>query len=190
MYGSATELVITGTSDGTFGTGVHRFVLDPSLGEFIYIGPIAVPAKCKTIYSCNEGNSKAWDPEIQKAVATFKGEDGGKVYSARYIGSMVSDVHRTLLYGGIFMYPADKNSPKGKLRARSHCRFVLSPIHFIPDLLTYSVPLFLKRQCDRTLGKLRMLYEGFPMALITEQAGGVASTGMFEGSISRGRDCH
>eukprot|EP01051_Picozoa_sp_SAG22_P026663 SAG22_NODE_8529_length_648_cov_0.841530_2_plen_68_part_01 len=44
------------------------------------------------------------------------GEGGGKLYSARYIGSMVSDVHRTLLYGGIFLYPADKKSPKGKLR--------------------------------------------------------------------------
>merc|ERR1711979_149091 len=63
-----------------------------------------------------------------------------------YVGSMVSDVHRTLLYGGIFLYPADKKSTKGKLR---------------------------------------VLYEGFPMAMITEQAGGVASTGMFKGKVGR-----
>lgn len=55
MYGSATEMVLTGTADTTFGTGVHRFVLDPSLGEFIYIAPILIPtANPKTIYSCNE----------------------------------------------------------------------------------------------------------------------------------------
>ena len=80
--------------------------------------------------------------QIKKAVQTFK--DTG--YGARYVGSMVSDVHRTILYGGIFVYPADKKSPKGKLR---------------------------------------VLYEGFPMALIVESAGGVASTGMFNGSVQR-----
>ena len=67
-------------------------------------------------------------------------------YAARYVGSMVSDVHRTILYGGIFVYPADKKSPKGKLR---------------------------------------VLYEGFPMALIVESAGGIASTGMFNGKVQR-----
>ena len=71
-------------------------------------------------------------------------------YAARYVGSMVSDVHRTILYGGIFLYPADKKSPKGKLR---------------------------------------VLYEGFPMALIVESAGGVASTGMFNGKV-RAVSCH
>lgn len=141
MYGSAIELVIT------FNNGVHRFTLDDSIGEFVYIGPIAFPAKNKTIYSCNEGNYQLWDPEIQQAVEMFKTpKDGGKAYAARYVGSMVSDVHRTILYGGIFMYPADKKSTKGKLR---------------------------------------LLYEGLPMASIIEQAGGVASTGMFKGSIQR-----
>jgi len=147
MYGSATELVLTGKSDSVFGRGTHRFVLDPSFGEFIYIGPLAVPADGgKRIYSCNEGNMTSWDGPIKKAVDGFKGLGGDKPYTARYVGSMVSDVHRTLLYGGIFLYPADKKSPKGKLR---------------------------------------MLYEGYPMALITEQAGGCASTGMFEGQVRR-----
>ena len=56
----------------------------------------------KKIYSCNEGNSNNWDTQIKKAVQNFK--DTG--YAARYVGSMVSDVHRTILYGGIFVYPA------------------------------------------------------------------------------------
>lgn len=147
MYGSATELVLTGKSDDVFGKGVHRFVLDPSYGEFIYVGPMVIPASGgKEIYSCNEGNSSFWDPKIKAAVDEFKGSEGAKPYAMRYVGSMVSDIHRTLCYGGIFLYPADKKSPKGKLR---------------------------------------MLYEGYPMALITEQAGGVASTGMFNGSVQR-----
>ncbi|CAM9163425.1 unnamed protein product [Phaeothamnion confervicola] len=141
MYGSATELVLT-----FYGSGVHRFTLDPSLGEFMHISKnVRVPDKPKAIYSCNEGNSESWDDAIKAAVHHFK-TNNGKPYAARYVGSMVSDVHRTLLYGGVFLYPADKKSP---------------------------------------LGKLRVLYEGFPMALIVEQAGGLASTGMFKGSIQR-----
>eukprot|EP00621_Florenciella_sp_RCC1693_P007722 CAMPEP_0182531262 /NCGR_PEP_ID=MMETSP1323-20130603/8446_1 /TAXON_ID=236787 /ORGANISM="Florenciella parvula, Strain RCC1693" /LENGTH=417 /DNA_ID=CAMNT_0024740785 /DNA_START=67 /DNA_END=1321 /DNA_ORIENTATION=- len=141
MYGSAIDLCIT------FMNGVHRFTLDDSIGEFVYIGPLTFPAKNKTIYSCNEGNYQLWDANIQQSVELFKNpSDGSKPYSARYVGSMVSDVHRTILYGGIFLYPADKKSTKGKLR---------------------------------------LLYEGLPMASIIEQAGGVASTGMFQGSVQR-----
>lgn len=137
MYGAATELVIT------FGKGVQRFAMDPALGEFLFVSDIKMdPSGGKKIFSCNEGNSLQWDPPILKFVGSCK-ERG---YSARYVGSMVSDVHRTLLYGGIFLYPADKKSTKGKLR---------------------------------------VLYEGFPMAMITEQAGGVASTGMFKGKLHR-----
>ena len=65
----------------------------------------------KKIYACNEGNSINWDKPIIDSVQHFKDNQ----YSARYVGSMVSDVHRTILYGGIFLYPADKKSPKGKL---------------------------------------------------------------------------
>ncbi|CBJ29285.1 cytosolic fructose-1,6-bisphosphatase [Ectocarpus siliculosus] len=100
--------------------------------------------KAQNIYSCNEGNFDSWDEEIKRAVMGFKTES--PPWAQRYVGSMVSDVHRTLLYGGLFLYPADKKSTKGKLR---------------------------------------VLYEGFPMALIIEQAGGSASTGMFNGSIGR-----
>merc|ERR1719284_1810374 len=139
MYGAATELVMC------FKQGkVERFALDPSLGEFIHTHTdVKFPVDGgKKIYSCNEGNALNWDESIKQAVQTFKETK----YAARYVGSMVSDVHRTILYGGVFIYPADKKSPKGKLR---------------------------------------VLYEGFPMALIVETAGGIASTGMFNGSVQR-----
>jgi len=137
MFGAATELVIT------YGNGVHRFALDVAIGEFLFVETMKIPeGGGKKIYSCNEGNSHSWDQPIKDSVKGFK-ESG---YAARYVGSMVSDVHRTLLYGGVFLYPADKKSKKGKLR---------------------------------------VLYEGFPMAMITEQAGGVASTGMYLGKIGR-----
>eukprot|EP00429_Kryptoperidinium_foliaceum_P083123 CAMPEP_0176210684 /NCGR_PEP_ID=MMETSP0121_2-20121125/14269_1 /TAXON_ID=160619 /ORGANISM="Kryptoperidinium foliaceum, Strain CCMP 1326" /LENGTH=369 /DNA_ID=CAMNT_0017549721 /DNA_START=61 /DNA_END=1166 /DNA_ORIENTATION=- len=96
MYGAATELVIT------FGTGVQRFALDPAFGEFLFVSDVKMPADGgKKIFSCNEGNSLQWDAPILSYVEACK--DNG--YAARYVGSMVSDVHRTLLYGGIFLYP-------------------------------------------------------------------------------------
>lgn len=64
------------------------------------------------IYSCNEGNFDSWDEEIKRAVMGFKTDSPS--WAQRYVGSMVSDVHRTLLYGGLFLYPADKKSTKGK----------------------------------------------------------------------------
>ena len=93
---------------------MHRFTLDDSVGEFCYFGQLKIPEKPKTIYSCNEGNYSLWDKEIQEATDAFKA--GPKPYSARYVGSMVSDVHRTLLYGGIFGYAADTKNKAGKLR--------------------------------------------------------------------------
>lgn len=111
MYGSATNLVIS------VGTGVHGFTLDPSLGEFVLTHPdIKIPTRGK-IYSVNEGNAKNWDKATSEYIQSLKyPEEGKKSYSLRYIGSMVADVHRTLFYGGIFIYPADKKSPNGKLR--------------------------------------------------------------------------
>merc|ERR1712118_289081 len=127
MYGAATELVLCFK-----GQSVQRFALDPSLGEFVHThSNVTFPAGGgKKIYSCNEGNFPYWDQPIKDAVTEFK----AKKYALRYVGSMVSDVHRTILYGGVFVYPADKKSPKGKLR---------------------------------------VLYEGFPMALLVEAAGDV-----------------
>jgi len=140
-YSSAVEMVFTFR-----GREVHGFCLDSTIGEFVHTRPnMRFPADGgKLIYSANEGNSLHWDEPIKAAIESFK--NAKKPYSARYVGSMVADIHRTILYGGIYLYPADAKSPKGKLR---------------------------------------LLYEGIPMAMIIEQAGGVASTGMFQGKISR-----
>lgn len=109
MYGSATQLVITVKN------GVHGFTLDPTIGEFILSHPnIKIPSNPKKIYSVNEGNYANWDEPTKAFVEECKAAKSP--YSARYVGSMVSDVNRTLMYGGIFMYPADKKSKDGKLR--------------------------------------------------------------------------
>jgi fructose-1,6-bisphosphatase I len=111
MYGSATVMVFS------TGEGVNGFTLDPSSGEFVLTHPeIRIP-KRKNIYSINEGYAKYWYPNLAKYVEKIKNPANEKqVYSLRYVGSMVADVHRTLLYGGIFMYPPDTRSPEGKLR--------------------------------------------------------------------------
>lgn len=109
MYGASAQLVIT-----MRGGGVNGFTLENSLGEFILTHPnMQLPAK-RDIYSVNEGNSMYWDEWCNEYFRSLKypGE-GKKPYSARYIGSMVADAYRTLLYGGVFAYPADSKSPKG-----------------------------------------------------------------------------
>lgn len=94
----------------------------PFSGEFILTHPDMRIPKKRAIYSVNEGNSLYWEDNTKKYFESLKfpGE-GGKPYSSRYIGSMVADAYRTLLYGGIFAYPADKKSPKGKLRILYEC---------------------------------------------------------------------
>ncbi|KAH9001265.1 fructose-1,6-bisphosphatase class 1/Sedoheputulose-1,7-bisphosphatase [Lactarius akahatsu] len=133
MYGSSANLVLS------TGNGVNGYTLDTALGEFVLTHPdIKIPPRGK-IYSFNEGNSLYFHPPTVNYLNSVKFPPAGKTpYSARYIGSMVADVHRTLLYGGIFGYPDDKKSKQGKLR---------------------------------------LLYEAFPMAFLTEQAGGIATTG-------------
>ncbi len=86
-YGSATELIIT-----FYGSKVERFTLDPSLGEFIHIGRVEMPKTPKTIYSCNQGNFSQWDDSLKAYVNSIILCE--KPYSHRYVGSMVSDVHR------------------------------------------------------------------------------------------------
>ncbi|EDO15584.1 hypothetical protein Kpol_483p3 [Vanderwaltozyma polyspora DSM 70294] len=132
MYGASTHLMLT------TGNGVNGFTLDTNLGEFILTQKNLVLPPSREIYSINEGNTKYWDDSIKQYINKLKGEDdvNAKPYSARYIGSMVADMHRTFLYGGLFAYPAD----------------------------SYKSPN----------GKLRLLYEAFPMAFLVEQAGGKA----------------
>jgi fructose-1,6-bisphosphatase I len=134
VYGSSTMMVFTARH------GVYGFTYDPSVGEFLLSHTDIRTPKRGTIFSVNEGNYQRWQPGVRKYVDFVKQSDSatGRPYSARYIGSMVADVHRNLLYGGIYLYPADTKHGDGKLR---------------------------------------LMYEANPLALIVEQAGGYASNG-------------
>jgi fructose-1,6-bisphosphatase I len=117
MYGASAQLVIT-MRGGT----VNGFTLDNGIGEFILSHPDMRLPKSRAIYSVNEGNSLYWEDKTIGYFNSLKlAQENGKPYSSRYIGSMVADAYRTLLYGGIFAYPADKKSPKGKLRILYEC---------------------------------------------------------------------
>uniref|UniRef100_A0A914VVG9 fructose-bisphosphatase n=1 Tax=Plectus sambesii TaxID=2011161 RepID=A0A914VVG9_9BILA len=118
LYGSATMVVLS------TGHGVNGFMLDPSLGEFILTNP---NMKCKPrgkVYSLNEGYGKKWSKGLAEYIRTLKDPaDGKPPYGQRYVGSMVADVHRTLLNGGIFMYPATSEAPKGKVNTEFLFKF-------------------------------------------------------------------
>lgn len=138
MYGSSTMMVYT------TGKGVYGFTLDPTVGEFMLSHPrITVPERGSQ-FSCNMGNYHYWSPGVRKYVDDLHVVDKTRrrPYSSRYIGSLVADIHRTLLYGGIFMYPLDYKDPQ------------------------------------KPSGKLRLLYEASPMAMLMEQAGGAATDGI------------
>lgn len=107
LYGTSVMFVYS------CGHGVNGFTLDPSIGSFLLSHPdIKIPKSGKT-YSINEGYEQAWEPKLRSFIDSLKSTGE---YKSRYIGSMVADVHRTLLTGGIFIYPQDENSPEGKLR--------------------------------------------------------------------------
>ncbi|EFP12088.1 CRE-FBP-1 protein [Caenorhabditis remanei] len=116
LYGSATMVVLS------TGDGVNGFTLDPSIGEFILTHP---NMKCKekgSIYSLNEGYAKTWSKGFAEYIRTRKEpEPGKKAMGQRYVGSMVADVHRTILNGGIFLYPPTASAPNGKLRLLYEC---------------------------------------------------------------------
>ena len=125
LYGTSIMLVIS------LGEGVNGFTLDNSLGEFVLTHPNIKMKPTAPIYSINEGNSIYWDSPTKQFVEYLKttSKDKKSPYSLRYVGSMVADVHRTLLYGGIFMYPSDSKSPNGKLRYL----YEVSPLSFIME---------------------------------------------------------
>ncbi len=125
VYGSSTILVYT------TGNGVYGFTLDPAVGEFLLSHDnIRIPTKGK-IYSINEGNYLYWDDGLKKYIKYLQQHDKetGRPYSARYVGSLVADFHRNLIYGGIFMYPRDNKNPNGKLRLIYEC----NPLAFIVE---------------------------------------------------------
>ena len=124
VYGSSTILVYS-----TGHHGVHGFTLDPAFGEFILSHEdIKIPEKGR-IYSANEGNYLKWPQGVKNYIKYLQSHTfDEKPYQARYVGSMVADLHRTLLYGGIFMYPSDlQHYASGKLRLMYEC----NPMAFI-----------------------------------------------------------
>jgi len=160
LYGPSTMLVYT------TGQGVHGFTLDPSVGEFLLSHPnMQMPPEGK-IYSVNEGNWGAWDAKTRQAIEYFKtpNERRGSC-SARYVGSLVADFHRTLLYGGIYMYPMDHREGKSRGKLRYLCEAaplalvaenaggaatdgVRRILDITPDKLHARVPLFIGSKND------------------------------------------
>ncbi len=127
VYGAGTLLVLATDQ------GVNGFTLDPGIGEFFLSHPsIRIPKA--TIYSVNDTYAAEWHPGVSRFLEGCR----ERKLSARYIGSLVADFHRNLLKGGVFLYPATKKAPEGKLR---------------------------------------LLYEGFPLAYVVEKAGGAATNG-------------
>ncbi len=162
LYGSSTMMVYSA------GQGVHGFTLDPSLGEFLLAHEdIRVPERGR-IYSVNEGNYQFWSRGVQEFINYLKEVDAAssRPYSSRYIGSMVADVHRTLVYGGVFMYPADSKTARsstGKLRLlyeASPMAYLMEQaggrattgeqpiLDIVPDRLHQRVPVFMGSRKD------------------------------------------
>lgn len=123
LYGSSTILAYT------TGLGVSAFTLDPSIGEFILSFDNYKIPEHGSIYSINEGSYNSWQDGLKQYIKYCQEEDPetSRPYTARYIGSMVADLHRTLVKGGIFIYPASKKYPEGKLRLMYEC----NPLSFI-----------------------------------------------------------
>ncbi len=125
IYGSSTMLVFC------TGRGVHGFTYDPTVGEFLLSHEnIKIPKRGK-IYSTNEGNSAHWSEGTKKYIEYVKQIDAAtnRPYSGRYIGSLVADFHRNLLYGGVYLYPGDNKSPNGKLRLQ----YEANPLAFLVE---------------------------------------------------------
>lgn len=127
LYSVSTMMVYT------TGSGVHGFTLDPSMGEFLLTHPnIRIPQKPK-YYSTNQGYQRYWSEGVRRFTQKLQGlEPGAGSLSLRYIGSLVGDVHRTLLSGGIFYYPSDSQDPSkphGKLRLT----YEAAPLAFIME---------------------------------------------------------
>lgn len=134
LFGSSTVLVYTS------GNGVNVFTYDPDIGEFLLtFENIKIPKRGKN-YSCNEGNYYKWEDRAREYVNYLKTPtaDHARPYNFRYIATAVADIHRTIFYGGIYLYPAGPASPNGKIR---------------------------------------LVYEANPLAMIVEQAGGRATNG-------------
>lgn len=132
VYGSSTMIVYT------TGNGVNGFTLDPSLGTYYLSHACMTFPETGQIYSINEGNYAKFPQGVKDYLKYCQQEEGDRPYTSRYIGSLVSDFHRNMIKGGIYIYPSTAHSPTGKLR---------------------------------------LLYECNPMAMLAEQAGGKCTDG-------------
>ena len=121
IYGTSTMLVYT------TGDGVNGFTLNPAIGSFYHSHADLKFPKKGSIYSVNEGNYLQFPDYVKKYLKFCQMEEDNRPYTSRYIGSLVSDFHRNLIKGGIFMYPNTSKNPKGKLRLLYEC----NPISFI-----------------------------------------------------------
>ncbi len=122
IYGSSTMMVYT------TGHGVHGFTLDPSIGEFLLSHPdIRIPRRGRYL-SVNDSYEQHWEEPVKALMRRYRGLDGQqKAMNVRYVGSLVADFHRNLLGGGVFAYPANAQSPRGKLRMLYEC----NPLAFV-----------------------------------------------------------
>jgi fructose-1,6-bisphosphatase I len=124
IYGSSTMMVYT------TGQGVHGFTLDPSIGEFLLSHPNIKTPENGRYLSVNDSYEQLWDDRVRTVMRKYKGLDSErKALSTRYVGSLVADFHRNLLGGGIFAYPANRKSPRGKLRLL----YEANPLAFIVE---------------------------------------------------------
>jgi fructose-1,6-bisphosphatase I len=140
IYGSSTMMVYATRR------GVNGFTLDQSIGEFCLSNPdIKIPQNGR-LYSVNMGNYNQYDDKVKEYIHYCQGvsKTEGGPYSLRYIGSMVADVHRNLIKGGIFMYPGTKDKPKGKLRLLYEC----NPMAFITEVAGGAASNGLQRTLD------------------------------------------
>lgn len=120
IYGSSTVLAYTA------GEGVHMFTLDPSIGAYLLAQENIRMPRHGRIYSINEAYCAAFPDQIQRYLGWVKAEGN---YSSRYIGSLVADFHRTLIRGGVFLYPGTRKSPQGKLRLL----YEANPLAFVAE---------------------------------------------------------
>jgi fructose-1,6-bisphosphatase I len=123
IYGTSTMLVYT------TGHGVNGFTLNPAIGTFYLSHPNMEFPKDGNIYSINEGNYVHFPPGVKDYIKHCQLEEEGRPYTSRYIGSLVSDIHRNMIKGGVYIYPTSTKAPKGKLRLLYEC----NPMAFIAE---------------------------------------------------------
>ena len=174
IYGSSTMLVYS------TGRGVNGFTLDPSIGEFCLSHPDMKCPESGSIYSINEGNYTQFPKGVKEYIIYCQVVDRAinRLYSSRYIGSLVADFHRNLLKGGIFIYPPTAKSPKGKLRLLYEC----SPLAFIIEQaggrasdgktrILELVPTSLHQRTPLFIGSARMVDKAEEVMRVSSQDG-------------------